>query len=311
VKLVASQRVRKPVYHFGQPRSIGPEFSGKGVCILRVTDDDTPIEARANSQIGATIDKTWMDDELRYLDEEYNRYMAARQNLSRFSDRTLKRYRPAHLKKIRFNRAEDEFMHRLVAAQHTYLTQSILCSKGDAHFAAALMAVSATECLLLVAFVQLKGQVKTTKSYKKILRRIESQRKKNETAKVPQKSKRVQFLKIVSSLRVVEQYEIASQLGLVRDEDVIDVISDVLLHYHQKGASGLFGFVRSARNQLHAGGLVGALDSYALSLDVMYSPDKMVLFHNDFALCSFAMMNAVKGNLDRIKAESNDDGVEA
>lgn len=270
---------------------------------MRIIDDDKPIDATASGQSGTSIDKTWMDDELRYLDEEYTRYMAARQNLSHLSTRTLKKYRPAHLRKIRFNKAEDDFLHRLVAAQHTYLCQSILCSKGDAHFAAALMAVSATECLLLVAFLQLKAQVKATKGFKKILRKIQNQRKKNKAVQVSSKNKRVQFLTIMSTLRVVEQYEIASQLGLVRDEDVVDVIADVLLHYNQKGASGLLGFVRLARNQLHAGGLVGSLDSYALSLDVMYSPEKMELFHSDFALCSFAMMNAVKHNLDRIRAE--------
>jgi hypothetical protein len=115
----------------------------------------------------------------------------------------------------------------------------------------------------------------------------------------------------MSSLRVVEQYEIVGQLGLVRDEDLTDEVANVLNRYHEKGASGLLRFVRSGRNQLHAGDLVGSLDRYALWLDVMYSPEKMTLFHADFALCTFAMISIVNRNLDRIRAESDVDGVEA
>jgi hypothetical protein len=300
VKLLALLWCEQLVYDSGQLI-----LSRKERLYLSTIDDNM------SDQDEAIIDTTWMDDELRDLNEQYRQYMAARQNLSRFSDRTLKRYRPAHLRKIRFNKAEDEFMHRLVAAHYTYQSQFILCSKGNAHFAAALMGVSATECLLLVAFLQLKARVKATQGYRKILQKREKQRKKSSPVKAPRKRKIVQFLTIMSSLRVVEQYEIVGQLGLVRDEDLSDEVADALNRYHEKGASGLLRFVRSGRNQLHAGDLVGSLDRYALWLDVMYSPEKMALFHADFALCTFAMMSIVNRNLDRIKEESDVDGVEA
>jgi hypothetical protein len=146
--------VSKLVYYSGRLKNF---FFKKGTILVSTIDDDG-----MSDQGEAIIDTTWMDDELRDLDEQYRRYMDARQKLSRFSNRTLKRYRPAHLRKAKFNKAEDEFLHRLVAAHYTYQSQFILCSKGNAHFAAALMGVSATECLLLAAFLQLKEQVSAT-----------------------------------------------------------------------------------------------------------------------------------------------------
>lgn len=246
-------------------------------------------------------DRSWIDDEIRKLDEGFSRYMYARQTLHHLSERTLRRYRPAHLhgKRAR-NKVEREFSHRMVAAHFTYQRQSLLCAKAGAHFAAALMAVSATECLLLATFLELKSLVIQTPEYKRIIRKKQRKKKNESTEKQPRKPSFQQFM---SSLQIAEQYKIAFQLGLIRDEDIESRVSEVLESYRLQGAFGLLHFVRNSRNQLHTGKFVASIDSYALALDVMYSPEGMALFQMNFGLCAYQMMDAVKKNLDRIQAE--------
>jgi hypothetical protein len=246
---------------------------------------------------------SWMDEEIRQLDEEFSRYMYARQNLHHLSDRTVRRYLPERLRRKRaYNRVEREFSHRMMAAHYTYQREGLLCAKAGADFAAALMAVSATECLLLLAFLELKKIVLQTPEYKRIARKavLQKRKKGDKAQKRVQKSSFQQFM---ASLQIAEQYKIAFELDLVRDQDVGGVVSKVLRSYKSKGALGLLHFVRNSRNQLHTGKLISSIDSYALIFDVMYSSERMAQYHADFALCVYHMMGVVNANLDRIRTE--------
>jgi hypothetical protein len=246
---------------------------------------------------------SWMDEEIRQLDEEFSRYMHARQSLHHLSDRTLRRYLPERLRRKRaYNRIEREFSHRVMAAYYTYQKQSLLCAKAGADFAAALMAVSATECLLLLAFLELKGKVMQTAEYKRIIRRGVLQKRKK-GAKTPKKAQKTSFQQFMASLQIAEQYKIAFELDLVRDQDTDGVVGKVLRSYKSKGALGLLHFVKNSRNQLHTGKLVSSIDSYALVFDVMYSSERIAQYHADFALCAYHMMGTVNSNLDRIRTE--------
>lgn len=245
-------------------------------------------------------DRSWMDDEIQGLDEEFSRYMHARQMLSHLSQRTLRRYLPLPFgRKIAYSKVEREFSHRMMAAHFTYQRQGLLSAKVGADFAAALMAVSATECLLLIAFLELKPLVMKTAEYKRIVRNKAKLNKKKGKNLI----RRLSFQSFMASLHLAEQYKIALQLNLVRDEDVEGRVSEVLKGYKLGGASGLLRFVKDSRNQLHTGKLVSSIDSYAVTSDDLYSKEAIAFFHMNFALCAYQMMGVVKNNLDRIKAE--------
>lgn len=245
-------------------------------------------------------DISWMDDEIQELEEEFSHYMHARQKLDHLSQRTLRRYLPLPFgRKRAYNKVEREFSHRMMAAHYTYQRQGLLSAKVGADFAAALMAVSATECLLLAAFLELRPLVMQTPEYKRIIRKkVKQSKKKGEST-----TRRPSFQQFMSSLQIAEQYKIALQLDLVRDEDVEGRVSEVLESYKLRGAAGLLRFVKDSRNQLHTGRLVASIDSYALTFDVLYSREAIALFHMNFALCAYQMMGAVKNNLDKIKIE--------
>jgi len=257
----------------------------------------------SNAHAENSDDRSWIDEEIQQLDEEFSRYMHSRQTLSQFSERTLRRYRPERLRgKRAHTKGERDFSHRMLAAYFIYQRQSLLSAKIGADFASALLAVSATECLLLGAFLELKPLVMKTAEYKRIIRRLTKLKKKR--SEVPQKqTHKPVFQQFMSSLLITEQYKIAVQLGLIRDEDIDGYVAEVLGLYKLKGATGLLHFVKNSRNQLHTGKFVASVDSYALTFDVMYSPEKMALFHMHFALCAYRMMGAIKDNLDRMQAE--------
>jgi hypothetical protein len=244
-------------------------------------------------------DRSWMDDEIQALEEGFSHYMHVRQTLNHLSQRTLRRYLPLPFgRKNAYNKVEREFSHRMTAAHYTYHRQSLLSAKVGADFAAALMAVSATECLLLASFLELRPLVMLTPEYKRITRKKVKQDKKGES-----KKRWLSFQQFMSSLQIAEQYKIALQLDLVRDEDTEGRVSEVLESYKLRGAAGLLRFVKDSRNQLHTGKLVASIDSYSLTFDVLYSKEAMALFHMNFALCAYQMMGAVKNNVDKIKAE--------
>lgn len=257
----------------------------------------------SNTQAENSDDKSWIDEEIQQLNQDFSRYMHSRQTLYPFSERTLRRYRPDHLRgKRAHNKGEREFSHRMFAAYYIYQKQSLLSTKIGADFASALMAVSATECLLLGAFLELKPLVVQTAEYRRIIRRLTKLKKKR--SEVPQKqAHKPGFQQFMSSLQIAEQYKIAAPLGLIRDEDIDGYVAEVLRLYKFKGATGLLQFVKNSRNQLHTGRFVASVDSCALTFDVMYSPERMALFHMHFALCAYLMMGAIKDNLDRMQIE--------